>query len=66
METTAGLAAPVQRRRRTFSKLKRLLRAAAARTADALQAAIGAALAHLSPAECTAHLRRCGYARARR
>ncbi len=54
----------MQRRRRTFSKLKRLLRAA--RTADALQAAIGAALAHFSPAECTAYLRRCGYAQSRR
>ncbi len=44
-----------------FSKLKRLLRAAAARTADALCDAIGAALRQFTPAECASHLRHCGY-----
>jgi transposase len=44
-----------------FSKLKRLLRAAAARTADALEAAIGAALGQFTPAECASYLRHCGY-----
>ena len=44
-----------------FSKLKRLLRTAAARTVDALSDAIGAALAHFSPTECANYLRRCGY-----
>ena len=44
-----------------FSKLKRLLRTAAARTADTLSDAIGAALAHFAPAECANHLRHCGY-----
>ncbi len=46
-----------------FSKLKRLLRAAAAaaRTADTLEAAIGAALSQFTPAECASYLRHCGY-----
>jgi len=45
-----------------FSKLKRLLRTAAARTAGALEAAIGAAVGQFTPAECAGYLRRCGYA----
>jgi transposase len=49
-----------------FSKLKRLLRAAAARTADALEAAIGAALTHFSAAECANYIRHCGYAQSGR
>ena len=49
-----------------FSKLKRLLRTAAARTADALCDAIGAALAHFTPAECANYLRHCGYAQSGR
>jgi transposase len=49
-----------------FSKLKRLLRAAAARTADALEAAIGAALGQFTPAECASYLRHCGYAQSGR
>ena len=49
-----------------FSKLKRLLRAAAARTADALCSAIGAALGQFTPAECASYLRRCGYAQSAR
>ncbi|GAA0578801.1 hypothetical protein GCM10009416_16590 [Craurococcus roseus] len=49
-----------------FSKLERLLRAAAARTAGALEAAIGAALRHFTPAECANHLRHCGYAQSGR
>ena len=49
----------------SFSKLKRLLRAAA-RTADALEAAIAAALTHFSAAECANHIRHCGYAQSGR
>jgi transposase len=49
-----------------FSKLKRLLRTAAARTADALCSAIGAALRHFTPAECASYLRHCGYAQSGR
>jgi putative transposase len=49
-----------------FGKLKRLLRAAAARTADALETAIGAALGHFTPAECASYLRHCGYAQSGR
>ena len=49
-----------------FSKLKRLLRTAAARTADALEAAIGAALGQFTPAECASHMRHCGYAQSGR
>jgi transposase len=44
-----------------FSKLKRLLRTAAARTADALCSAIGAALGQFTAAECASYLRHCGY-----
>ncbi|HEX8931022.1 MAG TPA: hypothetical protein VGA45_19075, partial [Actinomycetota bacterium] len=46
--------------------LKRLLRAAAARTADALKTAIGAALGHFTPAESGSYLRHCGYAQSGR
>jgi hypothetical protein len=49
-----------------FGKLKRLFRAAAARTADALEAAIGAAIGHFTAAECSNHLRHCGYAQSGR
>ena len=49
-----------------FSKLKRLLRAAAARTADALWTAIAAALRQFTPAECANYLRHCGYAQSGR
>ncbi len=49
-----------------FSKLKRLLRTAAARSAEALWDAIGGALGHLTAAECANHLRRCGYAQSAR
>jgi transposase len=49
-----------------FSKLKRLLRAAAARTADALETTIGAALRHFTPAERASYLRHCGYAQSAR
>ncbi len=45
-----------------FSKLKRLLRAAAARTVSSLWDTIGSLLDHFSPAECTAYLQHCGYA----
>ena len=45
-----------------FSKLKRLLRSTAARTVDALWAAIGQLLAQFDPAECANYLRHCGYA----
>jgi DDE superfamily endonuclease len=38
-----------------FSKLKRLLQAAAARTVGALWNAIGRLLGHFSPAECAAY-----------
>ena len=49
-----------------FSKLKRLLRTAAARTAYALSDAIGAALGHFTEAECSNYLRHCGYAQSGR
>ena len=49
-----------------FSKLKRLLRAAAARTAEALEPAIAAALGHFTPAECASYLRHGGYAQSAR
>jgi transposase len=44
-----------------FSKLKALLRKAAARTKDALWAAIGAALDAFPEAECLNCLAHCGY-----
>ena len=43
-----------------FSKPKRLLRTAAASTADALCGAIGAALRQFTTAECASYLRHCG------
>jgi transposase len=46
-----------------FSKLKRLLRAAAERTADRLWAAIGRLLDRFTPRECRNYFRHCGYAR---
>jgi len=46
---------------RVFAKLKALLRAAAARTSDALWAAIGRLLARFPPAECARYLAHCGY-----
>jgi transposase len=45
-----------------FSKLKRLLRSAAARTVDALWDTIGSLLDRFSPTECSAYFRHCGYA----
>jgi transposase len=45
-----------------FSKLKRLLRSAAARTIGALWGAIGSLLDNFTPAECTAYFQHCGYA----
>jgi transposase len=45
-----------------FSKLKRLLRSAAARTVGALWDTIGGVLDRFSPAECAAYFRHCGYA----
>ncbi len=44
-----------------FAKLKALLRKAAARTRDALWAAIGDLLAAYSPDECRNYLANCGY-----
>ncbi len=44
-----------------FSKLKRLLRTAAARTAAALCDAIATALGSFTSAECANYLRHCGY-----
>jgi len=45
-----------------FSKLKRLLRSAAARTVGILWDTIGSLLGRFSPTECTAYFRHCGYA----
>ena len=44
-----------------FSKLKNILRTAAARTARSLRRAIKKALASFSPQECAAYLRHSGY-----
>ena len=44
-----------------FSKLKRLLRAAAERTVDGLWAAIGRLLDRFTPRECRNYFRHCGY-----
>ena len=44
-----------------FAKLKALLRAAAARTTEALWAAVGRLLASISPTECARYLAHCGY-----
>jgi transposase len=49
-----------------FSKLKRLLRTAAARTIDALWHVIGQIIGRLTPTECGAYLRHCGYAQSDR
>ncbi len=46
-----------------FAKLKALLRAVAARTVEALWAAIGSLLDRFSPAECARYLAHCGYPR---
>ena len=45
-----------------FSKLKRLLRAAAERTAEGLENTIAALLGSFGPNECAAYFRHCGYA----
>ena len=44
-----------------FAKLKALLRDAAARTTEALWAAVGRLLARSPPAECARYLAHCGY-----
>ena len=44
-----------------FSKLKRLLRKAQARSYDAVLAAIGALLKSYAPKECANYLVNCGY-----
>jgi len=44
-----------------FSKLKNLLRQAAARTKDALWATIGSLLDEFTPTECANYLANCGY-----
>ena len=44
-----------------FSKLKRMLRTAGARTVEALWKEIGRLLAHFHPSECQNYLRHCGY-----
>lgn len=45
-----------------FSKLKRLLRSAAARTVATLWDTIGSLLDRFSPSECAAYFQHCGYA----
>jgi transposase len=45
-----------------FSKLKRLLRDAEARTMEALWQTIGRLLERFSPAECANYIRHCGFA----
>jgi transposase len=45
-----------------WSKVKRLLRSAAARTIDALHEAFGAAMAAVTPADVLGCFRHCGYA----
>lgn len=44
-----------------FSKLKSLLRSAAARTVDALWTALGTISKQFNPTECRNYLRHCGY-----
>jgi transposase len=44
-----------------FAKLKALLRDAAARTTEALWAAVGRLLARFPPTECARYLAHCGY-----
>ena len=46
-----------------FAKLKAPLRDAAARTTDALRAAVGRYLARFPPGECARYLAHCGYGR---
>ena len=46
-----------------FAKLKALLRSEAARTVDALWAAVGRLLARFAPDECSRYLAHCGYGR---
>lgn len=46
-----------------FAKLKALLRDAAARTTEALWAAVGQALERFPPTECARYLHHCGYGR---
>jgi transposase len=46
-----------------FAKLKALLRDAAARTTEALWAAVGRLLDRFPPHECARYLARCGYGR---
>jgi transposase len=48
---------------RVFAKLKALLRSEAARTVEALWAAVGRLLARFRPAECARYLAHCGYGR---
>jgi len=45
-----------------FSKLKRLLRDAAARSVEALWTTIGRLLSQFSPRECANYIRHCGFA----
>jgi hypothetical protein len=47
--------------RRVFAKLKALLRDAAARTIEALWAALGRLLGRFPPAECARYLANSGY-----
>lgn len=49
-----------------FSKLKRLLRSAAARTVGTLWDTIGSLLDRFSPSECAAYFQHCGYAQSGR
>jgi transposase len=44
-----------------FSKLKRLLRSAAARTVDALWKTVGQLISNFTANECANYLRHCGY-----
>jgi transposase len=44
-----------------FSKLKRLLRSAAARTVDALWSTVGQLIGNFTADECANYLRHCGY-----
>jgi transposase len=44
-----------------FSKLKRLLRSAAARTVDALWSTVGQLIGNFTADQCANYLRHCGY-----
>ena len=46
---------------KSFSKIKAILERIAARTADALQEAVGEALRSFSPGECMNYFAACGY-----